>query len=451
MPENDVQSSIQRIIVKSNKAVSVVYAGPRGPIGPAGDGVGIPGPEGPQGPAGPQGAAGPTGPTGATGPTGPQGPIGPTGETGAPGETGATGLQGPEGPQGPQGVPGADGAQGPQGPQGIQGIEGPAGPAGPAGLTWKGEWDVNTIYNEDDHVTHEGSSWFALRGTIGDEPGVSPDDWHALALQGTQGAQGPQGVQGVQGDPGPTGPEGPEGPVGATGAQGPAGADGATGATGAQGPQGIQGEAGPTGATGPQGEIGPQGPKGATWRGAWSAGTAYVIDDVVSRLGSSYIAIATTTNEPPESTPSKWEPVAVKGDTGDTGATGAQGPAGVSTNQVPWTIDGSGVAIAVGQKKAVWRVPFPLTLTGWFLYADPSATLSLDLYRDTHANYPPTSSDSLVGTGTKPATTAANKNSSNNLANWADVTLETGDLVDIAVISNDLATRIQFFLTFTPI
>ena len=62
-----------------------------------------------------------------------------------------------------------------------------------------------------------------------------------------------------------------------------------------------------------QGIQGIQGVKGAQWRGAYSAGTAYVVDDVVSYNGSSYICIlASTGNLPTNAT--YWSLVAQKGD-----------------------------------------------------------------------------------------------------------------------------------------
>lgn len=72
-----------------------------------------------------------------------------------------------------------------------------------------------------------------------------------------------------------------------------------------------------------------QGPVGMTWQGAWSSGTTYAVDDVVSDNGSAYIAIAANTNhEPPNAT--YWNLLASKGDTGDTGATGPKGDTGAA-------------------------------------------------------------------------------------------------------------------------
>ncbi len=75
---------------------------------------------------------------------------------------------------------------------------------------------------------------------------------------------------------------------------------GDTGATGAQGIQGIQGI---------------QGLKGSQWRGAYSGATTYVVDDVVSYNGSSYINILASTGNLPTNT-TYFSIVALKGTDG---------------------------------------------------------------------------------------------------------------------------------------
>lgn len=48
---------------------------------------------------------------------------------------------------------------------------------------------------------------------------------------------------------------------------------------------------------------------GLTSRGAWDSGTAYAVYDAVTDGGTTYYAVAATTNEDPSSTPAKWVPV----------------------------------------------------------------------------------------------------------------------------------------------
>lgn len=99
----------------------------------------------------------------------------------------------------PAGIPGPQGPVGAQGPAGPQGV---AGPVGPAGLTWRGEWDPNTSYVEDDAVGYSGASWFCIADIAGDPANDDPQgdtvSWALLAAQGAQGPQGPQGIQGEE-------------------------------------------------------------------------------------------------------------------------------------------------------------------------------------------------------------------------------------------------------------
>jgi hypothetical protein len=57
------------------------------------------------------------------------------------------------------------------------------------------------------------------------------------------------------------------------------------------------------------------------WKSAWTTTTAYVVNDIASNAGSSYICIVAHTSGTfaTDLTASKWELVAQKGDTGATG------------------------------------------------------------------------------------------------------------------------------------
>jgi hypothetical protein len=105
------------------------------------------------------------------------------------------------------------------------------------------------------------------------------------------------------------------------------GATGAQGAQGETGSQGLQGETGLQGAAGIDGTDGTNGTDGLdiTWKGAYAAGTAYVINDAVSYNGASYICkLATTGNAPTNTT--YWDLMAQKGSDG-AGAGDVIGPA----------------------------------------------------------------------------------------------------------------------------
>ncbi len=105
--------------------------------------------------------------------------------------------------------------------------------------------------------------------------------------------------------------------------------------TGAQGPTGTPGLQGPTGIDGPTGS-------GFIWKGEWVFGTPYVINDVVSYQGQSWIATGNLPFYNPGYPGETWELMVEKGaqgstgDPGFTGPTGPQGPTGAdSTVQGP--------------------------------------------------------------------------------------------------------------------
>ena len=68
----------------------------------------------------------------------------------------------------------------------------------------------------------------------------------------------------------------------------------------------------------------------AHWKGTWSAATAYLKDDCVYSGGSSYIALAASTNTSPASTPASWAVLAQQGPAGAAGTAGTTGPVGAT-------------------------------------------------------------------------------------------------------------------------
>jgi len=252
------------------------------------------------------------------------------------------------------------GATGGTGPSGVAGATGATGPSGNPGLVWQGPWASATNYALNDVVSYAGASYVSIAASNADQrPDLSPAYWAVVAIGsvGATGASGPTGSVGPAGPVGATGSTGAQGvagPVGATGIQGPAGAQGLTGPTGvngAQGPTGTQGIAGQAGAQGTQGATGPtgtQGPAGATgangatgatgatgstgavgmnFRGAWTTGTNYNVDDAVTYSGSTYLAQLTGANFEPDMYPAYWTVIAQAGVIGAAGAAGAAGTA----------------------------------------------------------------------------------------------------------------------------
>lgn len=78
-------------------------------------------------------------------------------------------------------------------------------------------------------------------------------------------------------------------------------------------------------------EKGDTGISGLTWRGVYSAATAYAVNDVVEYDNAGtptvYVCIAASTGVVPTNT-AKWNPLPIRGARGDIGPTGPTGPAG---------------------------------------------------------------------------------------------------------------------------
>src|SRR5439155_16945369 len=112
-----------------------------------------------------------------------------------------------------------------------------------------------------------------------------------------------------------------EGPMGLAGTNVTNGVDGATGPAG---PQGL------TGDPGPQGTIGDMGPVGITFRDAWAADATYVLNDVVTDSGSSYIALNGNTASEPNDVNPDWSLLAAAGTNGTNGTNGTPGATGAT-------------------------------------------------------------------------------------------------------------------------
>lgn len=80
-----------------------------------------------------------------------------------------------------------------RGPEGVQGIQGPTGPQGPKGdqgdsIRYRGEWSQSNIYNLNDVVEYNGSSYICkLAIVISAETPDNSDSWGLMVKQGEEG------------------------------------------------------------------------------------------------------------------------------------------------------------------------------------------------------------------------------------------------------------------------
>jgi microcystin-dependent protein len=103
------------------------------------------------------------------------------------------------------------------GPQGATGVQGPIGPVGPqgavgpqgTGVNYRAAWNGASNYAINDAVSYGGSSYVALKTSVGVVPGTDPTTWGIFAQKGDTGATGATGLQGPTGQTGATGAAGP--------------------------------------------------------------------------------------------------------------------------------------------------------------------------------------------------------------------------------------------------
>lgn len=150
------------------------------------------------------------------------------------------------------------------------------------------------------------------------------------------------------------GDRGEKGDIGLPGINGKDGRDGKDGLPGARGKQGLPGKRGEKGKPGRDGIDG----KSIVWRGDWSNGTSYSINDAVSCFGSAFICTkdhkANNKTKPSvgENWHTYWAVLAERGEQGPAGAPGVngqQGPAGA-----PGTVPDEAFTITTGLRICDW-------------------------------------------------------------------------------------------------
>ena len=96
-----------------------------------------------------------------------------------------------------KGAPGADGRNGTDGRDGVDGRDGLNGTDGKDGRSynWRGDYDEETVYQEDDVVFYEGCSWIYASDTeaSGAIPGANPS-WNLMAKKGLNGYTPVKGI-----------------------------------------------------------------------------------------------------------------------------------------------------------------------------------------------------------------------------------------------------------------
>lgn len=116
------------------------------------------------------------------------------------------------------------------------------------------------------------------------------------------------------------------------------------------------------------------------------------------------------------------------------------------------TIDGGGTVLTTGAKTAYGSVAWPCTIDKVRLLADVSGSVTLDIWKDSYANFPPVDADSMPGAGTKPSLSAAQKSELTvSGSGWTTTTLAEGDVLEFEVESATTVTKlvVELFVTVT--
>jgi hypothetical protein len=102
--------------------------------------------------------------------------------------------------------------------------------------------------------------------------------------------------------------------------------------------------------------------------------------------------------------------------------------------------------IQIGTTQSTAGFPYAAIIKGWYIaeVTDESgitSSIEVEFWKDTSANYPPTSADKI--SGTEPAELTAQKiNNNTTISSWTDVNISQGDVIKAKIISNTDAKKI---------
>ena len=113
---------------------------------------------------------------------------------------------------------------------------------------------------------------------------------------------------------------------------------------------------------------------------------------------------------------------------------------------INFIIDGGGAAIATGIKGDI-EIPFACTINQVTLLSDQSTTTTIDIWKDSYSNFPPTDADSITAAAV-PGIVAGLKDQDATLTAWT-TSITAGDILRFNVDANDNAERVTLSLKVT--
>lgn len=112
---------------------------------------------------------------------------------------------------------------------------------------------------------------------------------------------------------------------------------------------------------------------------------------------------------------------------------------------INYIMDGGGSVISTGLKGHV-RVDFDCIIVAWAIGSPKeSGSIKIDIWKDTHGNFPPDDADSITG-GHEPELASSWVAEDTDLSDWSSVAISAGDLLVFNVDSSDTTTMVTLDL-----
>jgi len=121
---------------------------------------------------------------------------------------------------------------------------------------------------------------------------------------------------------------------------------------------------------------------------------------------------------------------------GPQGVQGNQGNVGATVGTVGISLNGNGAYISSGSKGYI-TMPYACTITGWYLVANATGSIVIDIEKGDFTTFPVNTS--IVGSAT-PSLVSQQKNSSTTLTGWT-TSVAQNDVIEFTVVSNTTVTN----------
>jgi uncharacterized protein YdeI (BOF family) len=112
-------------------------------------------------------------------------------------------------------------------------------------------------------------------------------------------------------------------------------------------------------------------------------------------------------------------------------------------SQIGVTFDGGGSAISTGQELTI-RADASFTIQDWYMMADQTGSIVIDVWKDVWANYPPTNADTITAAN-EPTISADDHDEDTLLSGWTTA-VTAGDVITFHVDSCSTIERCTLIL-----